>query len=128
MAATVESIRQTATQIAREVVAPRAAQNDKEGRFPTEAVAALGERGLLGLTVPAQYGGLGLGPRAFAEVTAALAEADPSVAMIYTMHVSATAVILGAQPPRAELLEAIAGGRHLSTLALSESGSRSHFW
>lgn len=128
MAATVESVRESAQKIAREVIAPRAAQNDKEGRFPSEAISALGERGLLGVTVPATLGGLGLGPRAFAEATALLAEADPSVAMIFTMHVSATAVIAGAQPQRTDLLRAIAAGKHLTTLALSESGSRSHFW
>src|ERR1700675_425615 len=43
------------------VLAPAARQSDKEGRFSTEAVDALGGAGLLGLLLPAELGGLGLG-------------------------------------------------------------------
>lgn len=119
-----------ARELAERVLAPSARQNDKEGRFSTEAVTALGQAGLLGLTVPAEFGGWGLGPRSFAVVTATLAEADASVAMVYMMHVCATAVIAAARPGAqvADVLRDIAAGRHLSTLAFSEAGSRSHFW
>src|SRR5215472_16409753 len=119
-----------AKQIADRVLAPAARQNDKEGRFSSEAVAALGGDGLLGLMLPATVGGAALGPRTFAAVVATLAEADSSVAMVYLMHASAAATIATARPAAAvaPILEAIAGGRHLSTLALSEAGSRSHFW
>ncbi len=112
------------------VLAPAAAANDKAASFSEEAVEALGKAGLLGLTLPADLGGLALGPRTFAAVTATLAEADASVAMVYLMHVCATATILAARPGAAvsETLRDIAAGRHLSTLAFSEAGSRSHFW
>src|SRR3984957_20773913 len=75
-----------AREIASRVLAPSAGQNDKAGRFSTEAIASLGESGLLGLTLPADVGGQGLGPRTLAAVIAALAEADASVAMVYLMH------------------------------------------
>jgi alkylation response protein AidB-like acyl-CoA dehydrogenase len=119
-----------ASQIADRVLAPAARQNDKDGRFSSEAVAALGSAGLLGLTLPADVGGSALGPRSFAAVTAALAEADASVAMVYLMHVCAVATIAAARPGAevAPILKEIAAGRHLSTLAFSEAGSRSHFW
>lgn len=119
-----------ATEIAASVLAPAARQNDKEGRFSSEAVDALGRAGLLGLMLPAELGGSGLGPRTFAAVTAALAEADASVGMVYLMHICAVATIAGAPPGAAvePILREIAAGRHLSTLAISESGSRSHFW
>ncbi len=80
--------------------------------------------------LPAEVGGAGLGPRSFAAVTSTLAEADASAAMVYLMHVSAAATIAGAQPDAAvtPVLKEIAAGRHLSTLAFSEAGSRSHFW
>jgi alkylation response protein AidB-like acyl-CoA dehydrogenase len=116
-----------ARNIADEVLAPRAVENDREGRFPAEAVEALGKAGLLGLTIPTAHGGLGQGQAAFAEVVATLAERCPSAAMIYTMHVSAVAVIAAA-PKQESLLAEIARGKHLSTLAFSEKGSRSHFW
>lgn len=121
-----------AREIASRVLAPSAAQNDATGRFSSLAVQALGEAGLLGLLLPADLGGLGLGPAAFAEVTAELAEADASVAMVYVMHVCGAATIAAAHQNGADaltpVLKDIAAGRHLSTLAFSEAGSRSHFW
>jgi alkylation response protein AidB-like acyl-CoA dehydrogenase len=119
-----------AKEIADRVLAPAARQNDKEGRFPPEAVEALGRAGLLGIMLPAEVGGSALGPRSFAAVTATLAEADASVAMVYLMHMSAAATIVAARPGAAvaQTLKEIAAGRHLSTLAFSEAGSRSHFW
>ncbi len=121
-----------AREIATRVLTPAAVQNDTAGRFSTEAVQSLGESGLLGLLLPKEAGGSGLGPRTFAAVTATLAEADASVAMVYLMHILGTATIAAAQP-RANgaltpILQEIAAGGHLSTLAFSEAGSRSHFW
>ncbi len=119
-----------AGEIADRVLAPAASRNDREGRFSTEAVDALGKAGLLGLMVPAQYGGPALGPRTFAAVTARLAEADASVAMVYLMHVCAAATVAAARSGAAvaATLKDSAAGKVLSTLAFSESGSRSHFW
>jgi alkylation response protein AidB-like acyl-CoA dehydrogenase len=119
-----------AKDIADRVLAPAARPNDKEGRFSTEAVAALGEAGLLGLTLPAELGGEGLGQRTFAAITGILAEADASVAMVYLMHHCATATITAARRTAAveQILKEVAAGKHLSTLAFSEAGSRSHFW
>jgi alkylation response protein AidB-like acyl-CoA dehydrogenase len=121
-----------AHEIAGRVLAPAAGENDTTGRFSTEAVQSLGDAGLLGLLLPADVGGAGLGPRTFAVVTATLAEADASVAMVYVMHILGTATISSARPSAAQalapILKEIAAGRHLSTLAFSEAGSRSHFW
>jgi len=119
-----------AKDVADRVLAPAARQNDREGRFSAEAVAALGAGGLLGLMLPEEIGGSGLGPRSFAAAVATLAEADASVAMVYLMHVCAAATIAAARPGAAiaPVLKDIAAGRHLSTLAFSEAGSRSHFW
>jgi alkylation response protein AidB-like acyl-CoA dehydrogenase len=59
-------------------------------------------------------------------------EADASVAMVYVMHILGAATIAAARPGAAQavapILQEIAAGRHLSTLAFSEAGSRSHFW
>src|SRR5215469_16672212 len=111
-------------EIATGVLAPSAGQNDKAGQFSTEAVASLGESVLLGLMLPTDVGGSGLGPRTFAAVMATLAEADASVAMVYLMHILGTATISAARPSAAQVLtpivQEIAAGRHLSTLAFSE--------
>ena len=121
-----------AREIATQVLAPSAGQNDKAGRFSTEAVKSLGESGLLGVLLPGDFGGSALGPGTFAAVMATLAEADASVAMVYLMHVLGTAAISAARPGAAgavaPVLKEIGAGRHLSTLAFSEAGSRSHFW
>ncbi|MCC7534700.1 MAG: acyl-CoA/acyl-ACP dehydrogenase [Deltaproteobacteria bacterium] len=112
--------------IAAGVVAEHAVRLDKEGSFPTEAVRALGEAGLLGLLSSKDVGGMGLGPREAAFVVERVARECASTAMVLCMHYAATAVIekLGPEPVR----RAIAAGEHLSTLAFSEPGSRSQFW
>jgi alkylation response protein AidB-like acyl-CoA dehydrogenase len=121
-----------AREIATRVLAPSAGQNDKAGRFSSEAVESLAKSGLLGLMLPENLGGSGLGPRTMASVIATLAEADASVAMVYLMHMLGTAAISAARPSAAQavtpILQEIGAGRHLSTLAFSEAGSRSHFW
>jgi alkylation response protein AidB-like acyl-CoA dehydrogenase len=119
-----------AKDIADRILAPAARQNDKEARFSQEAVAALGSSGLLAITLPTEAGGSGLGPRTLAAVIATLAEADASAAMVYLMHICATATIATARTGAsvAETLKDISAGRHLTTLAFSEAGSRSHFW
>ena len=126
----VENAGSAASAIAQGVLAPAAADNDKQGRFSTEAIEELGHAGLLGLMLPADVGGASLGPRAFAAVVATFAEVDASVAMVFLMHTIASVTI--ATAPRTDALEgvlkAMASGRHLSTLAFSEAGSRSHFW
>ena len=82
------------------------------------------------MMLPTDVGGGALGPRAFADVIEAIAEADASVAMVFLMHTLASLTIAAARrtQPVERALTDIAGGRHLSTLAFSESGSRSHFW
>jgi isovaleryl-CoA dehydrogenase len=109
-----------------QVVEPAAVQVDRQGSFPRAAVDALGRAGLLGLVSAGEVGGQGEGVRAAAEVVERLAGACGSTAMVACMHYAATAVI-EAHGPR-EVREQVAAGRHVSTLAFSESGSRSHFW
>ncbi|HEX2064773.1 MAG TPA: acyl-CoA dehydrogenase family protein [Acidimicrobiales bacterium] len=109
-----------------EVVVPTAAEVDREGTFPEAAVTALGDAGLLGLTTAAEMGGGGKGLRAATEVVEGLAYHCGSTAMVVLMHYAALPVIEGYGP--AHVRKAVAAGRHLTTLALSEAGSRSHFW
>jgi alkylation response protein AidB-like acyl-CoA dehydrogenase len=119
-----------AESVSRDTLAQHAESVDRDGRWPGESLAALSRSGLLGLTVPDSFGGAGEGPRSFAAVTRILAEQCASTAMIYLMHVCATRVVVDAIgfEQREAVLRAIAAGRHLSTLAFSEKGSRSHFW
>lgn len=116
----------TLARIVTDTVEPLALRTDREGRFPRETITALGEAGLLGLVSAPSVGGLGLGLKEASQVVSRLAQACPSTAMIVCMHYCAVAVIESAGQPAVR--EAIARGRHLSTLAFSEADSRSHFW
>src|SRR6185295_9589369 len=74
-------------------------------------------------------GGVEAWPFEFVTVVEELAAACASTAMIFVMHVCGTEVIKQSSlPNRDSILADIAKGRHLSTLAFSEKGSRSHFW
>ncbi len=109
-----------------EVVAPRADAVDRGGLFPAEALAAMGESGLLGLLSAREAGGLGLGLAEAVEVVGELAQHCGSTAMVACMHYAAAAVIEAHASPR--IRNDVAEGRALATLAFSEAGSRSHFW
>jgi len=99
---------------------------DAEAEFPRAAIDAAREHGLFGLLSAKDVGGHGAGLRQAAEVIERLARECGSSAMVVTMHYCGTAVIEKHGPLDAR--RAIAAARHLSTLAFSESGSRSHFW
>lgn len=121
------SLRLTAVdEIVAEIVAPDAQAVDGDGVFPRKAVDALGAAGVLGLTVPAALGGAGGGMRGAAAVVERLSQACGSTAMVVLMHYAGTALLNSTERTGAQ--EAIAAGRHLTTLAFSETGSRSHFW
>ncbi len=109
-----------------EVVAPQASAVDRDGAFPRDAVDALGKAGILGLVSAAEVGGGGAGMRDAAAVVERLAAACGSTAMVTLMHYAGVAGIEAHGPP--EVRREIAGGQHLTTLAFSEAGSRSHFW
>ena len=69
-------------------LAERAAEADRSGEFPLEHVRTISEAGLLGLTVPVAYGGLGGGLRDLSAATFAMATACPSTALAYFFQCS----------------------------------------
>lgn len=107
-------------------IAPAAPETDKLGRFPRAGIDALAAGGLLGLVSDSAVGGAGGTLADAAAAVRRVAQSCASTAMVLAMHYSATAVIekFGTGQTR----RAVAAGRHLSTLAFSEAGSRSHFW
>jgi len=109
-----------------EVVAPSADDVDRNGTFPRAAMQRFGEVGILGLASATDIGGGGEGLRAAADVVNQVARHCSSTAMVLMMHYSGTAALEA--HGAAEVRREIASGRHLTTLAFSETGSRSHFW
>ncbi|PXW24887.1 acyl-CoA dehydrogenase family protein [Paraburkholderia caballeronis] len=109
-----------------DVIAPAATETDRAARFPRAALDRLGAAGLLGLVSAAEVGGLGHGLAEAARVVERIAQDCPSTAMVVTMHYAGAVLIEKYGPERVR--REIAAGRHLTTLAWSETGSRSHFW
>lgn len=107
-------------------IAPSAAEVDRSGAFPRDAVDALAGAGVLGLLSATDVGGSGGSLADVAETLQRIARADASVAMVTLMHFAAVSVIEAHGPD--DVRRAVAAGDHLSTLAFSERGSRSHFW
>jgi len=107
-------------------IANNAPAVDRDGAFPSASIAALKDAGFLGVLSAVEAGGLGLGLAGAAHVVRRVAEECGSTAMVLTMHYCGAAV-LEAHGTAAVRREA-ASGAHLSTLAFSETGSRSHFW
>ncbi|WP_433286610.1 acyl-CoA dehydrogenase family protein [Pseudonocardia sp. CA-142604] len=107
-------------------VAPSAAEVDRTGAFPRADIDALAGAGVLGLLSASEVGGAGGSLADVAVTLERIARADASVAMVVLMHYAAVSVIESHGPD--DVRRAIAAGEHLSTLAFSERGSRSHFW
>jgi hypothetical protein len=79
--------------LSREKFAPRAAKYDAESAFPYENYADLRAAGLLALTVPAAYGGVGADSIAYAHALRALARGCSSTALTFNMHATVTTFV-----------------------------------
>lgn len=112
--------------ICNETIAVNATEVDKDGCFPRENITALGQAGILGLISAVELGGMGLGLDSAIKVSKCIARACPSTGMIVTMHFCGSAIL--EEHGAIEVRRDIAQGSHLTTLAFSEFGSRSHFW
>ncbi len=123
-------LRATTDRVARAAIAPHAIEVDRDAVWPERAMRALADAGLMGLLVPRAAGGEGQGMLGLVAVTETIARACSSSAMCFGMHCVATAVIAAKATPfqRRHYLEAIAAGRHVTSLALSEAGVGSNFY
>lgn len=98
-------------------------QIDEEERVPEEVISAFAEIGMLGLTIPREYGGLGLSSTAYARVFSALSSVDASLAVLVGVHcgLGSRAIVLFGTPEQKErYLPVLARGRELAAYALTE--------
>jgi alkylation response protein AidB-like acyl-CoA dehydrogenase len=109
-----------------ETIAPLASEVDRSGAFPNQSIEALKDAGFLGAISAIEVGGLGLGLRAAAEIIRRVAQECASTAMVVCMHYCGASALEAYASTLVR--QAVANGQHLSTLAFSEAGSRSHFW
>ncbi|QSQ15611.1 acyl-CoA dehydrogenase family protein [Myxococcus landrumensis] len=116
-------IRETARKFARERVAPLARELDRQERFPTEIFKELGELGLLGVNIPAQYGGSEAGAvsYALAMMEMAAADASTSVAMAVTNMCAELINAFGTEAQREKYVTRLVSGEAVAgSFALSE--------
>jgi len=111
-----------ARQIAREKIAPYAAEVDIEERYPEEAFAAMASSGLLGLSVPKNYGGLGATATDAALVNEEIAAACASAgAILLTWAGPVTGLTdFGTEAQKTRYLPDIAAGKCALSFALTE--------
>ena len=122
--------KRVAHRLSTEVLAPNAGQIDRESLFPTANIKALGEAGLMGLTVAKEKGGPGGTVKSLALVIEELAQGCASTAMCYTMHMSGLLVIAALVEGRQveQFLKPIIDGERLNSFAMSEPGSGNRLW
>jgi short-chain 2-methylacyl-CoA dehydrogenase len=123
-----ELVRDTVRQFALERVAPVAAELDREKRFPYELVAELAELGLLGMTIPPEYGGAGADTLSYALAIEELTRVDSSVAITVAAHHSLGTLpiwLFGSEEQKREWLPDLASGRRLAAFGLTETGAGS---
>lgn len=114
-------------ELAREKVAPFAQEWDAEERFPTELVTAFGDAGLLGLAVPAEYGGLGADLLTRVVVIEEMAKVDASAALLMAVQdLGLTPLLIGGSDElKQRFMPKLATGESLAAFGLTEPGAGS---
>jgi short-chain 2-methylacyl-CoA dehydrogenase len=123
-----ELVRATVRDFAERRVAPVAAELDREQRFPYELVAELAELGLLGMTIPEEYGGGGTDTVSYAIAVEELTRIDSSVAITVAAHHSLGTLPIwnfGSEEQKRQWLPELASGRRLAAFGLTEAGAGS---
>ena len=123
-----ELVRSTVREFAQERVAPVAEQLDRESRFPAELVGAMAELGLMGMTIPEEYGGAGTDTVAYAIAVEELTRVDSSVAITMAAHHSLGTLpifLFGNEEQKRQWLPDLASGKKLAAFGLTEPGAGS---
>ena len=124
----VNALRDMVHRWAQERLKPMAAEIDRSNQFPPELWPELGELGLLGITVPEEYGGAGMGYLAHVIAVEEIARASASVSLSYGAHsnLCVNQIKLNGTPEqKAKYLPGLVSGRHVGALAMSEAGAGS---
>ncbi|MFC7165229.1 acyl-CoA dehydrogenase family protein [Halospeciosus flavus] len=121
------ALRDSVREFAQERIRPRAIELDRNGTYPEDILAELGERRLTGLTIPETYGGRGEGPVELAVVTEELAAALMPVASAVALHLGVAEVIerFGTEAQRERFLPEMATFDTVGALGLSEADAGS---
>ena len=123
-----EALRETVHRWAQERVKPRAAEIDASNLFPADLWREMGDIGLLGITVPEEYGGANMGYLAHVVAVEEIARASASVALSYGAHSNLCVnqiVLNGNEAQKQKYLPKLVSGEYVGALAMSEAGAGS---
>ena len=118
-----ELVRSTVREFAEKRVAPVAEELDRESRFPYELVGELAELGLMGMTIPEEYGGAGADTVSYAIAVEELTRVDSSVAITLAAHHSLGTLPIfyfGSEEQKQQWLPDLSSGKKLAAFGLTE--------
>ena len=123
-----ELVRSTVRDFAQQRVAPVAEELDRESRFSYDLVGELAELGLMGMTIPQEYGGAGADTVSYALAIEELTRIDSSVAITVAAHHSLGTLPIfyyGTEDQKQQWLPELASGKKLAAFGLTEPGAGS---
>ena len=124
----VDLLRESVRQFAEKCVAPIADDIDRSNEFPQHLWRELGDLGLLGMTVPEEYGGSGMSYLAHLVAVEEISRASASLGLSYGAHSNLCLNQLklhGSQEQKQKYLPKLCSGEHIGALAMSEPGAGS---
>jgi len=124
----IDALRDAVRDFAQSEIAPRAAEIDHTDQFPMDVWRKLGDLGVLGITVPEQYGGAHLGYLAHMVAMEEISRASASVGLCYGAHSNLCVNQInrnGNEAQKARYLPRLISGEHVGALAMSEPGAGS---
>ena len=113
---------------ARDVIMPGAAERDKTKEFPMEIIKSMGELGLMGMNVPAEYNGAGVDTVSYSVAMQEIAYADASVAVVMSVHNSVACgpiYLFGSDYLKEHYLKRLTTGELIGSFAITEPGAGS---
>ncbi|MBK1637059.1 isovaleryl-CoA dehydrogenase [Rhodovulum adriaticum] len=122
------ALREMVHRWAQERVKPMAAEIDRTNDFPADLWREMGELGLLGITVPEEYGGAGMSYLAHTIAVEEIARASASVSLSYGAHSNLCVnqiKLNGTDAQKRKYLPGLLSGEHVGALAMSEAGAGS---
>src|SRR5262244_3623867 len=125
---TADMLRATVQQFAAAEITPRAAEIDRNNRFPDDLWRKLGDLGLLGITVEEEYGGTAMGYLAHVVAMEEISRASASVGLSYGAHSNLCVNQIrrnGSEAQKRKYLPKLISGAHVGALAMSEPGAGS---